>query len=407
MPRRAARNLTDRLLAALKPPAAGRRVLTDAAAPGLTMRVTAKGERTWAVRYSPKGTGQQWATLGSYPGMKLAEARTEALAIASAAKKGIDMPAEQARTRDEARRAEGRPATVSDLLRRYVADYCKANQRRWPLTERMFDSHVIPEIGDKALTELRRADVVELLDELRNGKKLAAQVNRVRSQIIAALNWAVEREFLPGNPAAAIKRVKGIEQPRARILTDGELRAIWNAADGVGYPGGAFVKLLILTGQRRDEVRCLPWTELRENGAVWLLPGARNKSKRDHLLPLPQAARDVLEGATRTGAFVFSANGKKPYAGQKRLKEILDRESGVHGWTLHDIRRTVRTRLGEMGIARDVAQRVLNHAKPGLDRVYDHGDYRDPMAKALEAWAQRVMRVVAADSNVVALARHA
>jgi integrase len=105
--------------------------------------------------------------------------------------------------------------------------------------------------------------------------------------------------------------------------------------------------------------------------------------------------------------FVFSTGGEKPYAGQKRLKDILDRKSGVTGWTLHDIRRTVSTRMSELGISRDVVRRVLNHAKPGLDRVYDAHEYREEKAKALEAWARRLALIIAGEKagNVVALQR--
>lgn len=398
---RAARRLTDRTIAAIKAPPAGQVEIRDDVGPGLHLRIAAGGARTWSVRYSPKGAARRRATIGSYPGLSLAAARAKAYEIAAAAKRGEDLPASDAAQLEEARAAAARPGTVAELLRRYVADYAKANQRRWQLTERMFDLHVIPRLGDKLAVDLRRADVIELLDELRTAKKLAAQVNRVRSQLVAALNWAVDRNFLPGNPAASVRRLRQVETARARVLSDDELATLWRAAVKLGYPSGDLVRFLILTGQRRDEVRGLPWSELRESGAIWLLPAARNKSRRDHELPLPEAARALLAGAPRRGAFVFSARGGKPYAGMKRLKQILDRETKITGWVLHDIRRTVRSRLGEMGIPREIAQRVLNHARPGLDRVYDRGVYHDQVAKALEAWAQRVLRLVDGAANVV------
>lgn len=403
------RNLTDRFLESLKPPKTGRIEVADKQAPGLTIRVTPDGRKSWAVRYSPKGAGQRRATIGAYPGMKLAEARAETFDIAAAAKRGIDKPAADQRAKEDEQRAAERPQTVKDLTARYIADYAKANQRRWRLTERLFQMHVDPEIGATPLGALRRADIVALLDDMQNKKGLAAQVNRTRSQLVAMLNWAVEREWLPANPAAGVKKRKGIEAPRARVLSDDELRAIWDAADAIGYPGGAFIKALILSGQRRDEVRCLPWSELIEGGAAWLLPGGRNKGKRDHLVPLSVDLRTLIEASEKVSPFVFSTGSEKPYAGQKRLKEILDRKSGVRGWTLHDIRRTVSTRMSELGISRDVVRRVLNHARPGLDRVYDAHQYRDEKAKALEAWAQRLALIMAGQKagNVVSLARTA
>ncbi len=401
--------LTDRLCKTIKPPAAGRLELTDDDAPGLAFRITASGEKSWAIRYTTKGGNQRRVTIGPYrdgKGVTLAAARARAHEIAAAARRGIDLPAVEAKAQEREVREAERPQTVRDLTRRYVTEYAEANQRRPKLTDRLFAMHVEPLIGKVALTELRRGDIVTLLDDLQNKKGLGAQVNRVRSQLAAALNWAVEREWLPANPAAGIKK-KPVERQRERTLADDELRAIWRAADAIGYPGGTLAKLLILTGQRRDECRCLEWSEVREGGALWLLPGARNKSKRDHRLPLPEAVQTLLGTAPRHGSFVFSSDGKKPYNGTRSLKEALDSKSGVAGWVLHDIRRTVRTRLSEMGVPRAIASAILNHAKPGLDRVYDHANHRPAMLRALEAWAKRVDRIVAGkgDGKVVAIDR--
>src|SRR5229473_3508485 len=135
-------------------------------------------------------------TYGAYPAISLAEARARAKEIAAAAARGIDLPSAEEREREEQQRAADRPLTVGDLLNRYVADYCKPNQRKWKMTERLFEMHVKPTLGRRPLTELRRADVVELLEELQNEKGLRAQVNRVREHVVAALNWAIEHEWI-------------------------------------------------------------------------------------------------------------------------------------------------------------------------------------------------------------------
>lgn len=214
-----------------------------------------------------------------------------AAAILAASRRGVDLPAVQAA--EEAARLQGssRPSTVQALLNAYVEDYCKTHQRRWLLTQRMFEVHVFPRMGPRSLAEVRRADVAELLDDLQNKEGLRAQVNRVRSQLVAAFNWAVEREYLDMNPAAAVKRRK-IEVPRERVLSNAELKAIWWAADALPAPSGPLIKALMLTGARRDEVRCMLWSEVlspeaaEDDGWVWLLPKDRNKGKRDHAVPL-------------------------------------------------------------------------------------------------------------------------
>jgi integrase len=382
-------NLTDRYLQTIKPPLSGRLEIVDAGAPGLAVRVTLNGVKSWAIRYRLKGSEQRRASFGTYPAVSLRDARRRAREILGAAERGIDLVAQESRAAEEARKTAERPDTVADLLDRYLTDYCRGNQRRWQLTERMFDAHVKPAIGKVRLIELRRADIVEMLDDLENEKGLRAQVNRVRSQVVAALNWAVEREWIEHNPAVAIKKRK-IEAARERVLSHDELRAIWRAADDLTDPSRALVKMLILTGQRRDEIRCLPWAELDLDNQTWTLPAARNKGKRDHKLPLAAAVVALLDELPRLGPFVFTVDGAKPYAGTKRLKQILNRDTGITGWVLHDIRRTVRSGLAELHIAKEVAERVLNHANKGLAKVYNRHAYVAEMRAALEAWEKHV-----------------
>jgi integrase len=388
MRRQMKKRLTDRFLESVVPPATGRAVYIDESAPGLELRVSSDGRKSWSIRYKPKGGERQRETYGTYPAVKLADARRRARDIAAAAAKGIDLPVHEKRQREEQRKVSNRPRTVADLLDEYVDRYCKPNQRRWTLTKRMFDSHVKPALGKVALVELRRGDIVELLDDLQNEKGLGAQVNRVRSQILAALNWAIEREYLDVNPAATVKRRK-IETSRDRVLTDDELRAIWQVADSLPEPSRSLVKSWILTGQRRDEVRCMVWSELDLSRALWTLPAARNKGKRDHEIPLSPAMVELLGALGRRGAPVFTTDGARPYGGQKRLKAILDRESGVTGWTFHDIRRTVATGLATLNVPQDTIDRVLNHAKRTLAGTYNCHEYADQKRKALDAWAER------------------
>ena len=398
------KRLTDRFLETATPPASGREAYSDTGAEGLEIRVSPRDNhgnvlKVWSIRYHPKGGERRRVTYGKYPATSLAEARARAKEIAAAAARGVDLPEQEARQRDEERKVAKRPQTVGDLLDRYINEYCKMNQRRWRLVERMFDMHVKPAkidgrpLGEKPLTQLRRADLVELFDDLQNKKGLRAQVNRVRSQMVAALNWAVEREFLDTSPAAAIKKRK-IEASRNRVLGDDELRAIWRAADKLPSPSGSLVKAWILSGQRRDEVRCMTWSEIDLGRALWILPAARNKGKRDHEVPLSPAMLALLGDRSRLGKPVFTTNGQNPYAGQKRLKAILDRESGIAGWTFHDFRRTMSTGMAALHVPQDTIDRVLNHAKGALAGTYNLHQYLDEKRLALETWAERVAFIV-------------
>ena len=219
----------------LKPPATGRVEIVDADAPGLVMRVTAKGAKSWAIRYRPKGGGQQRASYGAYPAVKLADARQRARDIAAAAAKGsiCRRPRNASATNSEGATAGRKRSAICSMNTSSAT--ASPISARWNLTDRMFEAHVKPVIGKVPLGDLRRGDIVELLDDLQNEKGFGAQVNRVRSQILAALNWAVEREYKDVNPAAAVKKRK-IEASRDRVLNDDELRAIWRAADRLPRP---------------------------------------------------------------------------------------------------------------------------------------------------------------------------
>ena len=170
------KKLTDRYLQSLRPPAAGRLEIMDTEARGLAVRITQNGVKSWAVRYSPRVSGQRRASYGTYPSISLAEARTRTKDIAAAASRGVDLVAQEAREAEEARKSADRPDTVAELLDRYLSDYCSGNQRRWQLTERMFEAHVKPAIGSVRLIELRRADIVEMLDAIECGGQLVSRV---------------------------------------------------------------------------------------------------------------------------------------------------------------------------------------------------------------------------------------
>jgi len=402
-------NLTERFIAGRKPPKTGRDEYADTEARGLVLRVTADGARSWAVRYTVRGDakGQRRTTIGAFPGMPLSRARGEAFGILAAAKAGRDLPAEERAKQQQAEAEADRPQTNRELFERYLKLYVAKTHRKAGQTRRLFELHVFdkPKFANLRPGETRRGDVVALLDDLETEKRLTTQRNRVRSQIIAGFDYAVEREWIPANPAAGVKKkAEPDPQEQGRELTVDELRAIWRAAVEIGYPGGHIVRLLMLTGGRRDEARCAPRTELAKDLSEWIIPGTRYKTKRPHLVPLSEPARDLLASCPKSGPYLFSLNGKKPYAGHSRLKRIIDRRSGVKGWTLHDLRRAVRTQLSALQVPADIRARVLGHAKVGMDRVYDLHDFKAEKKAALQRWAAYLMDVVARrDRKVVPL----
>lgn len=226
----------------------------------------------------------------------------------------------------------------------------------------------------------------------------------------------MDREIIGANPASGLKKPTR-EEERERSLNDDELKAVWCACDALGYPAGSLFRLLILTGARRDEVREMQWREVDLDRGLWTLPAIRSKNKRPHIIPLPLAAIDILRALPRFdddedgGDFIFTTtNGRSAYSNVIKPKAMLDKLSGVKGWTLHDLRRTVATGMGLLGISGETIARVLNHSEraiAGVTARYARADHTPAKRAALEAWANHVERLIepaaAAPANLVSL----
>jgi hypothetical protein len=393
--------LTDRYLQTVRAPATGRLVVADTEVTGLTLRVTPNGTRSFVVRYRPRRQAQRNFTIpGTYPALSLAEARQRARDIVAAAKRGIDLIAEEKIQEAERQKAEATARTIRELAAEYVERHCKPHQRRWRDQELRLNNHVIPALGDRAAASIRRADIVELLDGLQHERGLRQQINRVRSVLAGMFQYAIEREYVAENPVIGTRHRK-VELERQRILSDQEMRAIWLALDALPDPGRSFVRALFLTATRRDEARCMQWAEIAPDGNLWLLPAARNKAIRDFEIPLSTLMAALLAAIPRHGAYVFTLNGEKPWTATESFKRDLDEKSGVTGWVYHDIRRTVRSRLAELSVPYEIAERVLNHAMTKLERTYNRHGYRQEKAQALQRWADHLMGLVYADSDKV------
>ena len=231
-------------------------------------------------------------------------------------------------------------------------------------------------------------------------------------------SWLVQHRMVPANP------VSGVYKPpqagdRDRVLTNAEVRWLWQACDEVGEPFGPLFRLLLLTGQRQTEVAEVTRAEVSEDGATWSLPGARTKNGRPHLVPLSALARDTLAGARpiagRVG-YVFTTNGRTPVSGFSKAKRQLDvkmlararrddPEATIPPWRLHDLRRTAATGMADIGIAPHVVEAVLNHvsgARAGVAGIYNRSAYADEKRAALDRWADHLSGLVAGRaSNVV------
>ena len=270
---------------------------------------------------------------------------------------------------------------------------------------------VLPVWGDRPLAEIRRRDVLKLLERKANTSPVMA--NRLLALVRRFFNWAVEVDLLNDNPAAGVKAPHE-EKSRERVLRDDELKTVWLAADDMGRPFGPITQLLILTAQRRDEVVAMRWSEINATEKEWAIPGTRTKNENENRVPLCDAALAIIEAQpTIDGSdFVFPASRtptKNPASGLSRAKRRLDAASGVTGWRYHDLRRTAASGMARAGIAPHVVEKILNHTGGtlgGVAGIYNRFGYDAEKRHALETWAAHVDGVVTGDKgdNVVSLA---
>src|SRR5215472_18799241 len=301
--------LTDRFLTSRKAPLAGRTISTNSVIPGLTFRVSAatesnpEGRRDWLLRYRPRRQKQRAVALGTYPAVSLAKARERAGEIVSAAKRGLNLIAAEERDAEARHAAEAKARPLCEIANAYLDSVKRL--RSWRSIESRTRCHIIPKLGDKPIGEVTRADVVEFLDDLEREEGLRHQVNRCRETLRAIFAYAIERELVTVNPAVGVSRRK-VEIPRDRTLTAEELSALWWAIDKLPQLPRAYFRVVVLTGARRNEVRCMAWSELDLDAGLWRIPPERNKSGRAFELPLSAPVVETLRALPRIGPMIFA-----------------------------------------------------------------------------------------------------
>src|SRR5262245_10512513 len=376
-------------------PGADRREIPDGHMPGLYLIVQPSGARSWAVRYRHHGQSRKH-TLGSYPAIDLKAARELGSKALRAVAEGRDPGREKflARTAN----ADSVEHVVEKFLERHVR---RSNRPRTVQgTERLLRQHVLPHWRGRIVHEITRRDVLDILDRVVDGGAPIA-ANRVHAAVRKFFNWAVARDILAASPCAGVKPPTP-ERARDRMLSDDELRLVWTATDRLGGTFGPLVKLLALTGQRRDEVARMRWDELDLDARLWTLPAQRTKNNKPHEVPLSNAALAVLQNVSRIAgsAFVLATNGgASPISGYSEGKRRLDAllPADMPAWRLHDLRRTCASGLARLGINLPVIEKVLNHSSgsfAGIVGVYQKHSFADEKRQALEAWGGFVAALV-------------
>jgi integrase len=387
------------------PPGKIDHIIWDAKLPNFGVRVR-PSKNTYVVQFRI-GQQQRRESLGDVRKITLHEARKIARQRFALVELGIDPSAERARARAEAAAAKLTLATVTTRYLDAKRDMLRPNT--FKAAERYLTQYWKP-LRDRPIDAIKRADVAARLQELTkaHGRTSAA---RARDTLSALYGWTMREGLCEANPVIATNNPTEGMQPRDRVLTDDEIRTIWNACQDDDF--GRIVRLLLLSGGRREEIGGLKWDEINLETGLLTIPGTRTKNGRTLELTLPAIAIAILQSAPRRlgREHVFGSRGGA-YSAWSASKLRLDAKIAIATgkslapWRLHDLRRTMRTGLGKLGVAPHVAELAINHVKGGVEAIYDRHRYRNEVKAALAMWASYVLDIAEnRESNVTTLKR--
>jgi integrase len=433
-----------------------RREVRDTGCPGLFLVIQPNGSKSWALRYRRPDGRPAKLTLGpvdfshrehkgepviSTP-LSLAAARALAAEQHRQRKAGVDVAAKHvAEKRQKAQTTKDAAAnTFAALARRFIDDHARPKTRRWKDTARLlgldYQDGGEPQVikgglaarwHDRNVAVIDGGDLYGVVDEARRlgipglerrrGGGSDTQGRAMAAALSKLFSWLVEHRRITTNPAIGMYKPPA-PNARERELSEAEIRWFWQACEKLGEPFGALLRLLLITGCRRNEVAHMTAGEL--DGNVWTIPGMRTKNHRPHVVYLPPLAQELLpKDLPAPAAYVFSTNGgTTPVSGWSKIKRRLDAAmleaaqkevpaASIAPWRLHDLRRTAVTQMNRIGVLPHVVEAVVNHIsghKGGVAGIYNKSELKAEKTAALERWAVHIDGIVSdKPTNVVAM----
>jgi integrase len=394
--------LTAKIIAKLTLPAGKTdHIFWDNNCPGLGLRLRGPN-RTWVIQYR-FGKRQRRISLDA-GNFTLEAARKVARNYLAQVQLGQDPAVERDKLRETAAPIT---LTLGDIAKRYIDS--KQDVLR-PSSFNSIKRHLTVHFARLAAMPLVRITRQEIALQLHiitkdYGRTAAA---RARSTLSSLFAWAMREGLCEANPVILSNDpLRGIDNSRDRVLADNELAAIWNACRDDDF--SRIIRLLILTGCRRDEIGSLRWSEIDFDAGTITIAAARSKNRRTHCLILPGPALDILQAAPRRPArdYVFGQSGQGFQRWGAYTAALRERLGNMPPWTLHDLRRTFRTGLGRLGIPSHIAELAINHTRSGIEAVYDRHSYAREIGHALALWADHVTAIIDGRpaSNVTPLRR--
>lgn len=371
---------------------------------GFGLRIYPSGKKSFVLFYRQDGT-QRLFTIGQYGKVTLEQAKDVARKKLGEVADGKDplLTRRSARKKNE--------WTVQKAFNDFLKKYAKTNTKTWAETERIFKKDVLPAIGKKPIDEVKKDDILKILNKIMD-RHSGPMANKTLDAISSFLNWCVQRGLIEHSPAYQIK-APARKKSRDRVLSDYELKEIWQSAEDLGYPFGSIIQFLILTGQRRGEVAAMKWEDYDKEKKLWALPREATKSDRSHEVPLSDQAIKILNAAPNLGDYIFTNSGDFPFNNFSRDKKGLDSvlkairekddQPSMAKWIIHDLRRSCASGMARLGVSPHIVEKILNHSSgtiSGVAAIYNRYKYVDEMREALDAWSSHIQTTLdSSDEN--------
>ncbi len=396
---------TDRSIKALGPKSERFEIWEDGRT-GLGVRVSPAGRKSFIYMYRFGGKARRM-TLGTYPKVPLVTARVRYAKAKELLAKGTDPGAELVK----ARKAERGADTVAELAEIYLEKWARPRKRSADEDERILRKDVLPHWEKRKAKDIRRRDVIELLDGIvERGSPIAA--NRTLAVVRKMYNFAISRDIVDATPVAMVK-APSKENQRDRVLSADEIRTFWTGLDDAPMTEAVrlALKLQLVTAQRKGEIVCAAQDEFDLEEGMWIVPAARAKNGLAHSVPLSDMALNLVQDAIKAAGdseWLFpSPTGDGP-VGAGSVNHALTKALpiiGLENFTPHDLRRTAASVMTSLSIQRLIVSKILNHAESGITSIYDKYEYGAEKRHALEVWAAHLEDILSGErqDNVVRL----
>lgn len=353
---------------------------SDDRMPGLILRISAGGTKSWNALYRSRGRARR-LTIGRYPAVDIDTARSIAREAMCEVARGND-PADAKARGDDA-------STFADLADAFIDGHVRKLRRATPV-QRLIQRELVRRWSSRKADEITRRDVAVALAEISMRAPVVA--NRTLAVLRRMYAWGIGQGIVEANPCDMVERPT-TERPRERVLTSSELSALWASFNGLSPSWAALFRLCLLTGQRVGEVLTMRWDDI--DGDWWIIPTTKNGHA--HRVPLTPQALEIVRALPRRSSYAFSSASGSCGAlrGYRKAFRRACAVADLANARVHDLRRTAASMMASLGVSRVVIGQILNHSSTSVTAIYDRYSYDAEKRAAMHLWAQHLLQMTA------------